>query len=148
MIKINTSQLDRMVNDLKTLGRDFNSNTDLVLKSFVTGIYSHIKFRSPVETGEYRASWDMASRGPGNYVISNNQTKSLVMETGSTPGKPPWPRSTTPLKKGQPGPSRTVDKDGKIWSKQTPEPVATVAVETAPWEKLYFDLYATITGNF
>lgn len=98
------------------------------LSKFVLDIRNDVVERSPVDSGDYKGDWDMkkgTSSGSAIEVrLTNERDYAGVMEEGSEPGARPWP---------SPGP-KTVLKNGRIWSRERPEPVAQVAIENANWD--------------
>lgn len=107
-----------------------SKKADSIFRKFTTDIFIDIIFRSPVDKGSYRADWEyknVSEAGSMSAIrITNNMPYSGVLEAGSPVGKKPW-KSAGPL---------TVEVGGRIWSRQMPEPVAQVAVESADWEGL------------
>lgn len=138
--QVNTKELDVFVKDLRLSSIKVTKESASVFKSFVGDLFEKIKRRSPVDSGEYKDSWDLQTKGPLSFRITNDSDHQEVMEEGSEIGKLPWPS----VPDEYPG---TVVKNGRIWSNQRPEPVAGMAVETAPWDKLYDDLVKVIKAR-
>lgn len=75
--------------------------------------------RSPVDTGRFRANWQLtAHQAPGIFagiMLSNNLPYAGVLERGSKVGGKPWPSA---------GP-KTTAIGGRVYSKQAPGGVLT-----------------------
>jgi len=78
--------------------------------------------KSPVDTGRFRAAWQMQSFVPSGtiagVIITNNTHYAGVLERGSKKGRKPWPNA---------GP-KTVARGGRIYSSQAPGGVLTPAL--------------------
>jgi hypothetical protein len=70
--------------------------------------------RSPVDTGRFRAAWQLSPFYGANTIagimLTNNVPYAGVLEFGSRSGKKPWPSA---------GP-KTVVHSGRIYSRQAP----------------------------
>jgi hypothetical protein len=69
-----------------------------------------VKDATPVDTGEAQKSWTIVRRSEGGYSFGNVAPYAHILETGSEPGKAPWPNV---------GP-RTTMYAGRIYSSQAP----------------------------
>jgi hypothetical protein len=101
---------------------------DKLVKELALAVRSKMIASTPVDTGTAKRSWSPVKRESGGlsfsggmgdgpvarrsvgYSFGNTAPYSHILETGSTPGKKPWPSV---------GP-RTVLESGKIYSSQAP----------------------------
>jgi hypothetical protein len=102
-----------------------------VMRVFMFDLKSKIEIRSPVDTGAFRADWDIKFTGPRSKTvlsakIFNRMPYAPPIELGSTPGQKPWPREG----------SKTVKQAGRIYSSQAPGGVVTPILDDEAVTKL------------
>ena len=137
-----TKSLDSFIAKISNIDGIAKKSIEPVFRKFVTDIFQDVLQRSPVDKGSYRADWEMkdAPAEAGVLIakkLVNNQPHALVLEEGSEKGKLPWPTAgQTYVRKGKVVGPLTIEKDGRVWSKKMPEPVAGGAVDSADWKGL------------
>lgn len=87
----------------------FDSDVKKKLSSYVTESKKSLEQLSPVDSGEYKGSWESQSSGYSG-TISNDKVQGKSIEFGSRPGNKPWPNTG----------KKTVSTNGRIFSKQAP----------------------------
>jgi len=140
-----SKELDKITFAVANLNNVIRSDASKVFRKFVVDIYNDIVLRSPVDKSTYKKDWELktiSSSGKDIEVmrITNGMPYATVMETGSPVGGLPWPGV------GMGG--KTVVNNGRIWSSQSPEPVAGTALESADTKGLLETLSKIITGEF
>ena len=103
---------DEVIGGLKRIQVNINSSGQQ-LKPVVTDIYNKVQERSPVDSGEFKADWDLDEKtntGKYDYIakITNSRPYALPIEIGSELGEKPWPSA---------GP-KTIEYNGRIFSIQ------------------------------
>jgi len=81
-----------------------------LLRELTTALRTRVQLATPRDTGTAQRSWTGVERISKGYQFGNVAPYAHVLETGSLPGKRPWPSA---------GP-RTVQQAGRIYSKQAP----------------------------
>ena len=104
MIKIEL-EISKDVENLLT-----GKSLDKMLKELILAVRSKVQLATPRDTGTAQRSWTGVERISKGYQFGNVQPYSKYLETGSLPGKRPWP---------SPGP-KTVSESGRIYSSQAP----------------------------
>lgn len=93
-------------------GRLSDQNVYKALQQFLIIIENELRERAPVDSGDFRDSWESSSIAKGQNSLSakifNNEIYASAIEFGSTPGEKPWP---------SPGP-KTRMSGGRIYSSQ------------------------------
>lgn len=87
----------------------FDLNVKRKLSSYVAESKKKLEEISPVDSGEYKGSWNSESNGYYGEIY-NDKIQGKSIEFGSRPGNKPWPNTG----------KRTVLTNGRIFSKQAP----------------------------
>jgi len=127
----------KITHDLNSINSKLSSASNItrdkivpIFKKFAADIFTDILYRSPVDSGMYRADWELnysyGTDGGMTAIISNNMPYAGVMETGSPIGGAPWPGAGL----------KTVEREGRIWSSQRPEPVGDGALKSSDLDGL------------
>ncbi len=113
------------------------------LRKFMIDFKTAAELRSPVgETGDFRGDWSINDVGAGevNVIAASSLTNTRPyadpLEYGSLLGKKPWASA---------GP-KTVVKNGRVWSSQAPEGVATYIIDDEGIDELLNELVNYIGG--
>jgi hypothetical protein len=87
----------------------FDTDVKKKLASYVTDAKKSLEELSPVDSGEYKGSWESQSSGYSG-TISNDKIQGKSIEFGSRPGNKPWPNVG----------KKTILTNGRIFSNQAP----------------------------
>ena len=131
-----TSQ--KVTADLENLQAEMPLLAKVALNKVALDLVGDFTEASPVASGLFKAEWDMKSEKGGvgvmaQVVIFNRMPYAAVLEEGSPVGSAPWPSVG----------EKTVEEDGRIWSKQA---VGGVVAPILAGE--YADVIASKIGEF
>ena len=135
-----SNEMNVITVSLSTLNNTIRVQAAAVFTSFLKTLFNDVYTRSPVDSQEYKDSWDVREVSGADSInirLSNSAKYASIMETGSEEGSIPWPSV---------GP-RTAEVGGRIWSSQMPEPVLGGALEKADWDVLSEQLTEIVKGN-
>jgi hypothetical protein len=109
---IRTKNVDIAAKKIAALGDKLGKNAQTQLGTFGFLLLALAQTRSPVDTGQFRSSWQLQRFIPNGAIagiaITNNSPQARVLMYGSEAGKLPW-KKAGPL---------TKEVDGRIYSKQ------------------------------
>ena len=102
-------QIDEISLWFSTSVSGFDSDVKKKLSLYVEESKKSLEELSPVDSGEYKGSWESQSSGYSG-TISNDKIQGKSIEFGSRPGNKPWPNAG----------KKTVLTGGRIFSNQAP----------------------------
>lgn len=112
-------------------------NVKKELKIFVNNSEKSLKSLSPVDTEEFKNSWNTEFKN-NSAIISNNKEYARSLELGSKPGAKPWPN---------PG-EKTKMFQGKIYSSQALGGIIDKAITEEDVDNLLESFDKIITKSF
>ena len=105
-------KINELKKDIIKSGKLSDNNVYKALQSFLVLVEKDLRDRAPVDSGDFRDSWESTPVTKGNNKLSakilNSEIYASAIEFGSAPGEKPWP---------SPGP-KTVMSGGRIYSSQ------------------------------
>jgi len=109
--------LNAIIKELRTAHTRMTNAAQAGLNSVIPSLIQDFKARSPVDSGEYKASWKRANvkftetNVIAGAAILNDDPKAHLMEFGAEPKTAPWyfPNAKTPT-------GKLKEQGGRIWA--------------------------------